>query len=245
MNSHEKQMHYLEHLEEFRKRFIFVIIAFFLVFPALWPFSLDIIDLIVTRLCPPEMGDLYYSSPMELFFVRIKLTFVVTLIATSSITGWHIWHFISPAIGKISKKTILGFSLLSFICFAGGFTIAIFVIFPLVMNYTLSMQMSGVKPWFNVSSCISMVTWLGLGFGVCFQLPVIVLLLMKSGILSSGQITRSRPYVYVGCFIVSGLLTPPDIMTLLCMAVPTCLLFEMGLFFGKLFEKSKQVAPEC
>lgn len=225
------------HLEEFRNRLIKCLLIIVLVLPVGWYFSQPLITWIWQKFCPPEMGSMYYTAPMEFFFLRMKISFIGALCIAMPFIVWHVNAYITPALYHKEKRLIFPLCTSSLFLFLSGAAIGLFGIFPLLMRFAVGMQTDGVKPWINVSSCVGMAAWLMLGFGICFQLPVFLLILINLGLISATGLRKLRPYIVVGIFIVAGLLTPPDIVSQLTMALPTWLLYEFSLFIGTRMEK--------
>ena len=225
----------VNHIEEF------CIVAVCILLPIAWPFSQLLIDWIVQTLCPPELGSLYYTAPMELFFLKLKFSAIMAICVASPYIMYHLWSYISPGLFKHEKKFIreaCGFSLLLFLM---GTFLGLFVIFPILMRYSLSMQTVDIKPLINVSSCLGMAAWLMLGFGICFQLPIVLVGMMRLGMISVERLRKLRPYIVIGIFIVAAVLTPPDIISQLTMGIPTWMLYEISLMIGgKLSAKRKK-----
>lgn len=233
----------IEHIEEFRRRLIRCLVAVCLLLPAAWPFSQMLIDWIVNHLCPPELGSLYYTAPMELFFLRLKFSLIMAVCVALPVLSWHLWRYFSPGLYRHEKTMIRCASGFSFFLFLGGAAMGLLVIFPILMNYSLSMQTPGIKPLINVTSCLGMAAWLMLGFGICFQLPIVLLGIIRLGLVSVSTLRRLRPYIVVGIFSVAMVLTPPDIISQLCMGVPTWLLYEISLILGRFVEPTRQADP--
>ncbi len=230
----------IDHIEEFRRRLISCLVVVCLLLPAAWPFSQMLIDTIVNNLCPEEMGSLYYTAPMELFFLRLKFSVIMAVSVAIPILSWHIWQYFAPGLYQHEKTLVKVASGFSFFLFAAGAAMGLFVIFPILMRYSLGMQTSGIKPLINVSACLEMAAWLMLGFGICFQLPIILLGMIKLGIVRVATLRRLRPYIVVGIFTVAMLLTPPDIFSQLCMGIPTWLLYEISLILGRFLEPKRR-----
>lgn len=223
----------VDHIEEFRHRFICCIVVVCLLTIAAWPLSKILIDWLVKTLCPPDLGPLYYTAPMELFFLKLKFSAIMaTCLAVPYIT-YHLWSYISPGLFRREKQMIRGTCGFSFLLFVLGAAIGLFIIFPILMQYSLSMQTAEIKPLINVSSCLGMAAWLMLGFGICFQLPIILIALMRLGLISVERLQNLRPHIIVGIFLIAAILTPPDLISQLVMGIPTWLLYEISLIIGK------------
>lgn len=225
----------VNHIEEFRQRLIHCIIAICFLIVVAWPLSQLLIDWIVRTLCPPNLGPLYYTAPMELFFLKLKFSAIMSICIASPYIMYHLWCYISPGLFRREKRMVRGTCSFSFLLFVLGAAIGLFVIFPILMQYSLSMQTTEIKPLINVSSCLGMAAWLMLGFGICFQLPIVLLGMISLELINVEQLQRLRPYIVVGIFLVAAILTPPDIISQLTMGVPTWLLYELSLIIGKKF----------
>lgn len=221
-----------DHIEELRHRIWLCLGATLVCLPLMWPFSQPLIGWIWHIGRPTEGSMMVYTQPMELFFLRLKLSLILCIGILSPLLIWHIIAYISPALYRHERRIVCllcGFSLL---LFAGGALLALFCIFPALMKFSYDLQMEAVAPMLTVSSCIGLALMLMLGFGVCFQLPVVLLLLVALGILSPRILRNMRPYIIVGIFIIAGLLTPPDVVSQLMMAIPTWLLFEISIIIA-------------
>jgi sec-independent protein translocase protein TatC len=222
----------IEHIEEFRQRLIKCLIILFLLFPVVWPLSQPFITWIWKTLCPPNMGPMYYMAPLELFTLCLKISAVMVICIGLPFIMWHIWSYVAPALYQKEKGFVFVLCMASLLLFVAGAAGALLGIFPLLMQFSVGMQTEGTKPFLNVSSCIEMAAWLMLGFGLAFQLPIILLALMKFRIVSVAGLRKLRPYIIIFIFIVSAIICPPDVMSLLLMAIPTYFLFEISLLIG-------------
>lgn len=221
-----------EHLEEFRKRFIFCLVVVVLLLPLTWFGAQPAINWIIAHLCPPEMGSMYYSAPMEVFFLKLRISLIAAVCIALPWIFWHIGRYAMPALYRHERLVAFTMSICSFVLFAAGAAIALFLVFPLMMSFSIGMQSDGIKPLINVTSCLGLAAWLMLGFGICFQLPVLMILLMRSGIVGCETMRRWRPYVVVTIFVVAGILTPPDVISQMALGIPTWLLYEISLLIG-------------
>lgn len=223
----------INHIEEFRYRFICCIVVVCLLTVVAWPLSQFLIDWIVETLCPPDLGPLYYTAPMELFFLKLKFSAIMAICLAAPYIMYHLWCYISPGLFRREKQMIRGSCGFSFLLFVLGASIGLFVIFPILMQYSISMQTTEIKPLINVSSCLGMAAWLMLGFGICFQLPIILIAMMRLELISVERLQKLRPHIIVGIFLIAAILTPPDLISQLVMGIPTWLLYEISLMIGK------------
>ena len=237
----------IDHLEELRKR-IFVVLCvtiamyipgFYLAKPA--------IVLLLKYGCPPD-AELYYAKPLALLFTQFSLGLVFALLFASPIIAYQIWKFVAPALFKHERVAISRVSGFSCFLFLFGIIFAGVFIFPAIMRFSYGMATDNIKPQLKVDEVVYLAVMLMLGFGVMFQLPIVIFFLAISGIVSIDTIRKSRPYFIVIIFIVSAIMTPPDIISQIAMALPSWLLFEISLLFARVAlrkKKEKEAAEEA
>jgi len=239
----DKPYSIIDHLEELRQRLIRSLIVLAVLFFPAYSISLPVIEWMKRTLCP-NLKNLVYIYPMEIFFTRIKVAFFLAILAAFPYISYQIWKFISPALFKKEKYYISRFVFLSSGLFLFGAIFALFFICPAVIDFTLSMSSPDIVPMVDVQSFINLTAMMMLGFGITFQLPILVFILSRTGIVGTKTMKEMRPYIIVGIFIVSAILTPPDIISQLAMAIPTLLLFEISLFFSGYSEKKRNKSNE-
>lgn len=176
---------------------------------------------------------LNYFSPMEVFILQIKIAVVLDLLVCFPFIARQIWKFLLPALYDNERKFIKSVVLTSSGLFVVGVLFCIFFILPLIVNFGISFATSNIKAVFGISNIVGLALTLSVIFGLMFQFPLITYSLIRSGMVAYDDIKKKRPYVFVGILILSGILTPPDIVSQLMLTVPTYLLFEAGLFAAK------------
>lgn len=176
---------------------------------------------------------LNYFSPMEVFILQIKIAVVLDLLVCFPFIAGQIWKFLLPALYDNERKFIKSVVFTSSGLFVVGVLFCIFFILPLIVNFGISFATANIKAVFGVSNIVGLALTLSVIFGLMFQFPLITYSLIRSGMVSYDDIKKKRPYVFVGILILSGILTPPDIVSQLMLTVPTYLLFEAGLFAAK------------
>lgn len=179
---------------------------------------------------------LNYFSPMEVFILQIKIAVVLDLLICFPYIAKQIWNFLLPALYDNERKFIKSIVLFSSSLFIIGVIFCIFFILPLIINFGLSFASSDIHAVFGISNIIGLSLMLSVIFGLMFQFPLITYSLIRSGIVSFSGISSKRPYIFVGILIMSGLLTPPDIVSQLMLTFPTYLLFEAGLFAARKYK---------
>ena len=234
----------IDHLEELRKRIFVVLGATFVMYIPGFYLAKPAIELLRKYGCPPNT-EFYYAKPMDLLFTQFSLGFVFALLFASPVIAYQIWKFVAPALFKHERVAITrvsGFSCFLFlfgIAFAGAF------IFPAIMRFSYGMATDDIKPLLHVDEVVHLAVMLMLGFGIMFQLPIAIFFLAISGIVSLDTISKSRPYVILVIFVLSALLTPPDVISQIAMAAPSWILFEISLLFARASLRKKKAKEEA
>ncbi len=240
MSSVDSTQPLITHLLELRTRLLRVISAVLLVFLGLVYFSGNIYEFISKPLIErmPEGATMIATDVASPFFTPLKLTLIVAVFITVPVILYQAWAFIAPALYKHEKKLVMPLLLSSSILFYCGAAFAYFVVFPLVFSFFSSLSLSGVMPATDISSYLDFVLALFLAFGVAFEVPVAIILLCWTGATTVDGLKAKRQYVIVTAFVVGMLLTPPDIISQTVLAIPICLLFEVGLVFARFYTKN-------
>ena len=208
MAEEEKEESLISHLEALRKTVLKCLYSVAIVLPFAFYFSPKILNLFIKLLLKGNQITLNFFSPAEVFLIQIKLAVLISI-------------------------TVI----ISSFLFLLGAAFCIFMILPLIINFGLSFQTDNIQAVFRISEVINLALWLSLAFGLMFQLPVITYYLIKSGLVEYNSIANKRPYVVVGLLITAGILTPPDVVSQIMLALPSYFLFEGGLLFAKLNRK--------
>lgn len=191
------------------------------------------LDLLIHFIIGKNEVTLNYFSPMEVFILQIKIALVLDLLACFPYIARQVWLFLLPALYEHERKFIMSIVLTSSSLFICGVLFCLFFILPLLVNFGLSFSTAEIKAVWGISNIMSLALWLSVVFGLMFQFPLITYSLLRANIVAYDTLKSKRPYIFVGILIISGILTPPDIVSQLMLTVPTYLLFEAGLFFGK------------
>ena len=171
------------------------------------------------------------------FLTPFKLSLVLALFMAMPYILHQVWSFIAPGLYKKEKRFALPILLSSIILFYIGIAFSFFVVFPLVFGFFTSVAPTGVTIMTDINRYLDFVLKLFFAFGIAFEIPIATLLLIWSGATSAENLKRKRPYVIVGCFIIGMLLTPPDIISQILLAIPMWGLFELGIIFSILMKK--------
>ncbi len=190
-----------------------------------------LLTLLVRYSCPPELT-LNYFSPLEPFIVQMKLGFWLAFAAALPWTVYQLGNFIAPGLYRHERRIAGWGTAIAMVLFLAGMLFALFLIVPLLMHFSWSLATPELRPVIGIGEFVGMVTLLLIGFGLMFQVPVVLFLLVRSGVVEAAAIRAARPYVVVVIFILAAVLTPPDVVSQLLLALPTWLLFEAALFFA-------------
>ena len=235
----DKPMPLLEHLMELRTRLIWSIAAFIVCFMVSYYFSNRIYFFLAEPLAEVlrEQGSpdphLIYTQLYEAFFTRIKVAFFAGAFIAFPIIANQIWQFVAPGLYRKEKRAFLPFLLVTPLLFLTGAALAYYVTMPVALHFLLSYQgnVGGVQQTAlpGVGNYLDFVTKFIFGFGVAFLLPVLLMLMERAGIVSRAQLRRGRRYAIVAAFAIAAVLTPPDVVSQLSLAIPLVLLYEVAL----------------
>ena len=224
----ERKLTLVKHLEEFRNRIIKSII--FVI--ACSVFVYCFIDRLLPFLTKP-IGELVFIAPQEAFVANIQIAFFGGLFLSSPVILYQVWRFVSAGLKVNERKYVLIFGPISFIFFIVGCAFGYFVIVPLGIKFLLSFSTDFITPMISISKYISFLGLLTLVFGLVFQLPSVMLFLTKLRIIDSKFLSQRRREAIVIIFIAAAILTPPDVITQVLMALPLIILYELGIIFSK------------
>ncbi len=231
----------MSHLVELRNRLFVMFGSVFAVFLALFPFSKPIFEFVSEplRTVLPG-GQLIATGTASPVIATLKLSFYLALMLAMPVVLYQVWAFVAP--GLYRKEKHFAFPLLasSILLFYVGLAFAYFVVFPLIFKFVVAFTPESVSYMPDITDYIGFVMMLVLVFGLAFETPVATVLLVWTGITSVEKLGTARPYVFLGAFVVGMLLTPPDVISQIMLAIPVYLLYELGIIMAKLF-KSRPV----
>ncbi|MCL2484587.1 MAG: twin-arginine translocase subunit TatC [Endomicrobia bacterium] len=227
------------HLNDLRKMLIRSFICIGILLPFCFWLSPKVMDFFIKTLIGDLNISLNYFSPMEVFILQMKIAFFMSLVLSFPYIAKNIWDFVLPALYSKEKRFIksIVFSSSFLFCFGVGF--CFFIIIPLIIKFGLSFSSPHLHAVLGISNIITLSLTLSFVFGMMFQFPLVTFALIKSGLVSYQAIASKRSYVFIGVLILSALVTPPDVLSLILLAVPTYILFELGLFFSPKTKKEK------
>ncbi|GFO82135.1 twin-arginine translocase subunit TatC [Methyloceanibacter sp.] len=242
----------IEHLVELRRRLLWALAATFVAFLVCFWFAKPIYNLL---LWPYRLAagvdapiELIYTAPQEFFFTQVKLALFGAIFIAFPVIASQLYMFVAPGLYRKERKAFLPFLIATPILFLMGAALVYFVAMPLAMRFFLSMQETGdsgvqILLTAKVSEYLSLIMMLIIGFGICFQLPVLLTLLARAGLVGSETLKHYRRHAILGVFLAAAILTPPDPVSQIALALPTLLLYEVSIFAVRMVEK-KRAAPE-
>ena len=229
---------FLTHLFELRDRVMKAGIAVLIAFLGLVYWAPEIFHLLAKPLLDvlPKGTHMIVTDVTGSFFVPIKVTFVVAFVAALPVVLYQLWAFVAPGLYQHEKKLILPLVVSTYSLFLVGMSFAYFMVFPTVFAFMVHYNAPlGAEMSTDIDKYLSFAMTTFLTFGVTFEVPVVVVILVKLGMVKLAKLREIRPYVVVGAFVVAAVVTPPDILSQLLLAVPLCLLYELGLLVARLY----------
>jgi sec-independent protein translocase protein TatC len=232
------QESFLSHLFELRDRIIKAALAIIVVFVCLVYWAPDIFHIFAQPLLSalPAGGKMIVTDVTGSFFVPMKVTMLVAFIIALPVVMYQLWAFIAPGLYLHERKLILPLVVSSYTLFIIGMAFAYFLVFPTVFKFMASYNAPlGAEMSTDIDNYLSFAMTTFLAFGITFEVPVVVVVLVRMGIVPLAKLKEIRPYVIVGAFVISAIVTPPDILSQLLLAVPMTLLYELGLLVARMY----------
>jgi len=228
-------MSFIEHLSELRKRLIRMLVTIIVCFIPLMFFSQEIYTFVATPVFNvlPQNASMIATEVTSTFFAPFKLTFFVALALSAPMILHQIWAFISPGLYLHERQVAIPLLLSSVVLFYLGIAFAYYVVFPILLTFFAAASPEGVAFMPDIQEYLNVALKLFLAFGAAFEIPVALMLLIWSGVVTAQDIKSKRPYIIVICFVIAMLMTPPDIFSQTLLAVPMWMLFELGLFMSR------------
>ena len=231
----------IPHFKELKSRISKSLLCVLIFFLILFPFS----DIIYNQLAEPLISKLPAGSTMiaidvaSPFFIPFKLVMILAVFISIPYLLYHLWMFTAPGLYEKEKKLVLPILVSSSLLFYLGAAFAYFVVFPLIFAFFISIAPEGISVMTDISRYLDFVITLFFAFGFAFEVPVITVILVLTNVSTPKSLSKKRPYVIVGAFIIGMLLTPPDVISQTLLAIPIWLLFELGIIFAKVIIKDK------
>ncbi len=239
------EMTLTEHLAELRKRLINSFIAILIGFAISYHFSEDIYWVLIDpliKVLPPKNGKMVFLTLTEPFITYLKVALVSGLFLASPVIFWEIWKFIAPGLYPHERKYVIPFVVSATFFFIGGAFFGYFIVFPFAFKFFVSFANQTIVPSLSMGKYFSFATRMLLAFGIIFELPLITLFLARLGIITKEMLSRWRKYAVVVIFTVSAILTPPDVMSQIMMAIPLLILYEISVIIAGIFGRKKKTS---
>lgn len=240
----DQQQTFIAHLLELRDRLLRIVVGFLVVFIALFPFANKLYSLLAQPLLAklPQGGQLIATGVTTPFFVPMKVAMLTAVVISLPHTLYQVWSFIAPGLYKHEKRFLLPLVVASTLLFLTGMSFAYFAVFPVVFGFIVGTAPAGVAVMTDIGNYLDFVITLFLAFGIAFEVPVAVVLLVRFGIVEIKVLQDIRSYVIVGAFVIGAIFTPPDVISQVMLAVPLWLLYEAGILAARLMEKNRKLA---
>lgn len=227
------------HLIELKKRLTVAVVVYLLGVIVLMNFSNVIYDFISLPLreALPKGSSMVFIGAPDVFFTYLKIALLASLFATSPITLYQAWAFVAPGLYRHEKQAFVGYFISSFVLLIAGGAFAYFVVFPLAFKFFLGFANEHIQALPAVKEYLSFALKLLFAFGLSFQIPIILMLLSRMELVNPDNIAKKRRFVVLGIFVFAALLTPPDAISQIMLAIPMMVLFEVGLYLARLGRK--------
>jgi len=239
---------FVSHLIELRQRVVRALIAFGVVFVAIffWPGAAPIYDFLAAPLMNalPEGARMIATGVVTPFLVPMKVTALVAFMIALPYLLYQAWAFVAPGLYENEKRLVLPVVVASTVLFLLGVAFCYYFVFGKVFAFINEFAPKSITPAPDIEAYFSFVITMFLAFGITFEIPIVVMILVRFGVVSIERLRDARPYVIVGSFVVSAIITPPDVLSQFMLAVPMCLLYEAGLFFARFIGKRAAQDPE-
>jgi sec-independent protein translocase protein TatC len=240
----EKKVPLTTHLQELRKRLILSFIGVGVGFAICYAFAESIFDILAAPLLKamPKGGSLIFTSVAEAFFTYMKVAFIAGLILASPFVLYQIWAFVAPGLYRHEKKYVIPFVLAGSFFFAIGIFFGYSVAIPIGFKFLLGYATDFVKPMPSMKEYLSFSLKFLLAFGIVFEFPVVLVLLARIGVVNSKMLAKQRKYAILLIFIFAAILTPPDIISQVILALPLIGLYELSIVLSRIFGKKSPPA---
>ena len=236
---------FLSHLFELRDRLIRALLSIGIVFVCLFPWAKELYSLLAQPLLAtlPKGGQMIATDVVGVFLVPMKVALMVAFMIALPYVLYQVWAFVAPGLYAHEKRLALPLVAASVILFFTGMAFAYFLVFPTVFGFMSKIAPEGVAWMTDIEKYLSFVMTTFVAFGVTFEVPVIVVVLVRMHIVELATLKEWRPYVIVGAFVVGAIFTPPDVISQLMLAIPLCLLYELGMLVAR-FVSNPEIAPQ-
>lgn len=230
---------FISHLIELRDRLLRIVIGFIIVFIVFFPFANKIYALLAAPLLSklPAGGQMIATAVTTPFFVPMKVAMMAAFIVSLPHTMYQVWAFVAPGLYAHEKKFMIPMIVVSCLLFLAGMAFAYFLVFPVVFGFIVGVAPEGVAVMTDIGNYLDFVMTLFFAFGLAFQVPIAVVMIVRFGWVTVMQLKEARSYVIVAAFVIGAIFTPPDIVSQFMLAVPMWLLYELGIAVASFTKK--------
>lgn len=237
----EKEETFISHLVELRQRLVRAVVVVLGVFVVLftWPGASVIYDVLAQPMLAtlPEGTRMIATGVITPFMVPVKVTLLAAFIIALPFVLYQVWAFVAPGLYRHEKRLALPLIVTSTLLFLVGMAFCYFVVFGTVFHFIASFAPDSITPAPDIEAYLNFVMTMFLAFGITFEVPVAVVLLVLTGVVHTDQLRKARGYVVVGAFVIAAIFTPPDVVSQFMLAVPLCLLYEVGILVARVIER--------
>ena len=235
---------FVAHLIELRTRLLNITVALLLVFICLFPWASDLYALLAQPMLAklPKGGQMIATDVTTPFFVPLKVAMMAALLVALPYILYQLWRFVAPGLYEHEKRLVVPLIVASTLLFFCGMAFAYFAVFPVVFGFITASAPEGVAVMTDIDKYLSFVLGMFVAFGVTFQVPVAVILLVRMGVVSVEKLREIRSYVIVGAFVIGAIFTPPDVVSQFMLAVPLWLLYEAGIVVASWMKAKERTA---
>jgi len=244
MTDHEQPL--IAHLIELRNRLLKSVLVVLALFLGMFYFANDLYLILVKPLSVllPNTGNMIATGVASPFLVPFKLTLVLAVLLAVPFLLHQVWSFISPGLYQHEKKFGIPLLVSSVVLFYTGIAFAYFVVLPLAFGFFTAAGPDGISFMPDISNILDFILKIFFAFGIAFEIPIATFLMVLSGMTTVAALTEKRPYIFVGCFVVGMLVTPPDVISQTILAVPMWLLFEAGVLASRMIKRPQEDGEE-
>lgn len=232
----DEEAPFMSHLFELRDRLIRALLSILIVFLCLFAWAKDLYSLLAQPLLGslPKGGQMIATDVVGVFLVPMKVALMVAFLIALPYVLYQAWAFIAPGLYAHEKRLALPLVATSVLLFFFGMAFAYFLVFPSVFGFMAKIAPAGVAWMTDIDKYLSFVMTSFIAFGVTFEVPIVVIVLVRMGVVQLSTLKAWRPYIIVAAFVIGAIFTPPDVVSQLFLAVPLCLLYELGMLLARL-----------
>ena len=239
--SENPQETFLSHLIELRDRVIRVLLAILIGFVPAFIYSAELYDLLAQPVIAslPEGSKMIATGVITPFLIPVKISIMAAFLGVLPYVLYQAWAFVAPGLYAHEKRMVLPLVVSSTVLFFAGMAFCYFFVFGAVFEFINKFAPKSISVAPDIEAYFNFVLGMFLAFGIAFELPVVVVVLVMSGVVTTAQLREFRGYVVVGIFVVAAIVTPPDVVSQLSLAIPMCVLYELGIFVAQFVEKRR------